>query len=361
MNHSRQPHPLLLLLVTLAGCTGPEPGEVYRDVLPGVVQVVMVQGLAGPPPEITAAAPPAAVAEDEDGSPLPRALTWVSASMGSGVLLDARGHIATAAHVLEGAERIGVVFAGNLRARARVVGSDPLTDLAVLQVERVPGSASPLRLVADPEPEVGDPVLTVGNPDGLPATLGTGVVSGLHRRGAAGIRVYHDFIQTDAPLFPGCSGGPLLDRHGRVIGLVTAVDRERRGAGFAIPARRALPVLEQLVASGKVVRGWLGATAKDVDGDLAQRLGLENGAGAEIWRLLDGGPAVKAGLLPGDVVLQAGGAKLKGRRDLAWAAALARPGVQLELRLLRRGKPHTVVVFPGARPEVVPEGGKNAF
>jgi len=349
--------PLLLGLLT-AGCT-PTDGELYRRVIAGVAQVVTVQGLAQPGPTVPLAS---LAATDDEGTPTAgTAAQWITASLGGGVLLDEQGHVATAAHVLDGAQKIGVVFDGNQRARAQVVGLDPLTDLALLKIATLPPGVRPLTLGGGEEARVGDRVLVIGNPDGLPLTLTGGRVSGLHRRSAEGQRVYHDYLQTDAALFPGCSGGPLLDDRGRVLGLVISIDRERRGVGFALPSHRAKPLLDQLIGQGRVVRGWIGVTAKDLEAEVERLLGLRRGQGAQIWRLVPGTPGEQAGLRPGDVVLEVAGQPVEGRRDLAWAIALAPPGRELKLKVLRGKEQREHRVLPVLRPEPLPEGAKNAF
>jgi serine protease DegQ len=324
-----------------------------------VAQVVTVQGLAQPGPTVPLAS---LAATDDEGTPTAgTAAQWITASLGGGVLLDEQGHVATAAHVLDGAQKIGVVFDGNQRARAQVVGLDPLTDLALLKIATLPPGVRPLTLGGGEEARVGDRVLVIGNPDGLPLTLTGGRVSGLHRRSAEGQRVYHDYLQTDAALFPGCSGGPLLDDRGRVLGLVISIDRERRGVGFALPSHRAKPLLDQLIGQGRVVRGWIGVTAKDLEAEVERLLGLRRGQGAQIWRLVPGTPGEQAGLRPGDVVLEVAGQPVEGRRDLAWAIALAPPGRELKLKVLRGKEQREHRVLPVLRPEPLPEGAKNAF
>lgn len=336
---------LCSLCALTAGCE-PTAGKVFAATRPGIVTVVMVGDLG-----------PVSDARATGGQPPQRR---IAASMGSGVLLDRQGYVATAAHVVDGARRVGVVFDGLVRVRARVVGSDPWTDLALLKVERVPVGASSLRLDVEARPSVGDPVFAVGNPDGLPGTLTQGIVSGLHRR-AVDDRVYHDFIQTDAALFPGNSGGPLLDRRGSVIGLVVGMDQGRRGAGFAIPAHRAAPILRQLETLGEVHRSWIGATAKDLEAPVQAALGLPRGAGAMLRKIVSMTPAAEAGLLVGDVVVRVDGAQVSGRRDLAWTVALARPGTPLTLGLLRSGRRLQTSVTPARRPREVPPGGTHAF
>jgi len=336
---------LAISLLAAPACE-PTPAELYASARSGVVTVVMVGD-------------PGGTSDAQAGVPA-RRVRRIAASIGSGVLLDRDGHVATAAHVVDGAHRVGVVFDGLVRVRARVLGSDPWTDLAVLKVEGVPAAAKPLTLDATARPAVGDRVLAIGNPDGLPSTLTVGVVSGLHRRSVED-RVYHDFIQTDAALFPGNSGGPLLDGHGAVVGIVVGMDRGRRGAGFAVPAHRARPVLDRLRAFGAVRRSWIGATAKDLEAPVEAALGLGPGVGAMIRKIVADTPAARAGLLAGDVVVHAKGAPVSGRRSLAWTVALAPTGRPFKLGLLRSGRRMEVEITPEPRPEEVPPGGTHAF
>ena len=223
-------------------------------------------------------------------------------SLGSGVIVSTQGHVLTNFHVIDGADEILVSLNDGRQSSARVVGTDPDTDLAVLQVsiENTPA----LAFAATGLPSVGDVVLAIGNPFGVGQTTTMGIVSALGREGL-GINTYENFIQTDAAINPGNSGGALIDTLGRLIGINTAIYSQSGGSlgiGFAIPAAAAQQVLEQIVAQGFVKRGWLGIEPQDMTPDLARAFGLERASGAIIAGVMRGGPAAKGGLRVGDIV-----------------------------------------------------------
>ena len=266
-------------------------------------------------------------------------------SLGSGVIVSADGYILTNNHVIEGAEEIRVALRdGDGREfTAQVVGRDSVTDLAVLKIaaQQLPvmtfGNSDQL--------EVGDVVLAVGNPFDLGQTVTMGIVSGLKRQGL-GIEGYENFIQTDASINPGNSGGPLVDVAGRLIGINTAIlsgSGGNQGIGFAIPGNLARRVMEQLIRTGQVVRGFLGVAVQSLSPDLAQALNIPpHTAGALVSEVIPHSPASQAGLKPGDVVVAFNGHPVKDSSSLQRLVADTPPHSHVDLRVLRGDKAETV-------------------
>jgi len=270
---------------------------------------------------------------------------------GSGFIVDASGFVVTNNHVVGAASRVTVELADGRSLPARVVGSDPQTDIALLKVEAgadlptVPwGSSADLR--------VGEPVLAMGNPFGLGGTATSGIVSARGRQIGAGL--YDDFIQTDASINPGNSGGPLFNLRGEVVGVNTAIfspSGGNIGIGFAVPSRLARNVVEDLRDDGRIERGWLGVSLQNLNPELAAALGLENPQGALVAGIEPGSPAAQSGLRPGDVITRAGERAVADTRDLATAVAEASPGASLTFTLRRDGETRQEQVTLGARPE----------
>ncbi|WAC07815.1 MAG: Do family serine endopeptidase [Thermodesulfobacteriota bacterium] len=225
--------------------------------------------------------------------------------IGTGIILDTKGHILTNNHVAGGATKIQVLIADGRTYPGKLVGADPKTDLAVIQIE----AKEPLPYVtfADSDKvQVGEWVVAIGHPRGLDQTVTQGIISAKHRTGITDPNSYQDFLQTDAAINPGNSGGPLLTLTGKVIGINSAIISESggyEGIGFAIPGNMALHVANSLIARGKVERGWLGVSAQDLTPDLAQSFGLGSPKGALVAEVTKDGPADKAGIKRGDVVL----------------------------------------------------------
>ena len=273
-----------------------------------------------------------------------------SAGLGSGVIVSPEGYLLTNHHVIEGASDIDVRLADGREARARLVGTDPETDIAVLKIDLAPlpvvalGDAS--RLL------VGDPVLAIGNPFNVGQTVTAGIVSALGRN-RLGLSTFENFIQTDAAINPGNSGGALVDARGTLIGINTAIYSQGGGSlgiGFAVPIDLARQVMDDLVREGRVVRGWIGVEPRDLSPDLAASLGLDKVQGVLITGVLQGGPAALAGVRPGDVVTAVAARPVLTTAELLKAVAALKPQSAARLSLLRNGQPQDVDVKVGERP-----------
>ena len=258
------------------------------------------------------------------------------AGVGSGVIIDAQGHIVTNLHVVKGADEITVRFHDKKEVAGKIVGTDAATDLAVVRIPA--GEAVVAAKLGDSDRiEVGQWAIAIGSPFGLEQTVTVGVVSATGRSDT-GIVQNETLIQTDASINPGNSGGPLLNAQGEVIGINTAILSSGQGIGFAIPINTAQRVASALISRGRVVRGWLGVSLEPLNDDLAEALGAPKGRGAVVKRVLSGGPAEKAGLLPNDVVVRFGEATvgdLQHLQRLVLDAPVDRP---VSLRVLRQGK-----------------------
>lgn len=260
--------------------------------------------------------------------------------LGSGVIVSAAGHILTNNHVVENADQILVTLADKQQIKAKIIGTDPQTDLAVIQLEKVPDKLPVAFFGNSQKLRVGEWVVAIGNPYGLSQTVTTGIVSakGVHNRG---ITSYENFIQTDAAINPGNSGGALFNLSGELVGINTAILSRSggfQGIGFAIPVDMAKSVLQDLVQNGKVSRGWLGVSIQDVDPALAKAMNLGAVQGALINEVFAASPAEKAGLKPGDIVLSLQGEKIGNANSLRQQVALLRPGEKAEFEVRRDGK-----------------------
>jgi len=266
-------------------------------------------------------------------------------SLGSGVIVSPDGYILTASHVVEGADKVKVALAsGEREFDAKVVGTDPPTDVAVLKIE--PRNSLPAVTIADSDKlEVGDAVLAIGNPFAIGQTVTMGIVSGVGRTGL-GIAGYENFIQTDAAINPGNSGGALVDAEGRLVGINTAIMSRtggNMGIGFAVPANLARNIMDRLVTEGKVTRGYLGINIQPLTRDLAKLFHLpDESSGVMVGGVSPDSAAEKAGLKDGDVVLELNGKKVSEPSVLQLQVAQSPPGSKVNLRILRNaenGKP----------------------
>lgn len=271
--------------------------------------------------------------------------------LGSGVIIDEAGFILTNNHVVEGATTLKVRLHDDRELHAEVVGTDPKTDLAVIRVRANGLRAAPLHDGADLR--VGQWVLAVGSPFGLSRTVTVGIVSAVGR-GSMGITDYGDFIQTDAAINRGNSGGPLIDLRGRVVGINTAIFSPNGGSsgiGFSIPASMARTVKDQLIAHGHVRRGWMGVVMGELTDDLARSFEFEGESGVLIDDVDPAGPGYAAGLRPGDIVARVDGAAVRDMADFRNRIAQAGPGATVKLDTWRSGQTRELSVQLGALPE----------
>jgi serine protease DegQ len=274
-----------------------------------------------------------------------------ASSLGSGVIVSTSGYVLTNHHVVEAADEIEVALADGKKLLAKVVGNDPETDLAVLRLnaENLPavtfGSSDALR--------VGDVVLAIGNPFGVGQTVTSGIVSALGRTGL-GINTFENFIQTDAAINPGNSGGALIDAGGNLVGINTAIFSRSGGSmgiGFAIPVSTAQMVLEQIVKTGSVTRGWIGVEVQEITPPVAESFKLGNVRGALIAGVLRGGPADKAGVKPGDVLTEVEGKPVADPATMLNLIAALPPGGSAKLKLKRQNQDIQATVAVGRRPK----------
>ena len=259
--------------------------------------------------------------------------------LGSGFIVNAdEGHIITNNHVIAGAEDIKVQLADDREYEATVVGADQQTDIAVIKIDAPDLKAA--ELGDSDEVEVGEFVLAIGSPFGLRQTVSSGIISA-KGRGDLGIEDYEDFIQTDAAINRGNSGGPLVDVRGRVVGVNTAIASRTGGSvgvGFAIPVNMARHIATQLIETGEVTRGWLGVGIQDLTSDMAEQFGLDRPNGALVTQIFDGTPAAEAGLEPGDIIVEFDGKEIPNVSTLRNTVAAIQPGTEVELVIIKDGE-----------------------
>jgi serine protease DegS len=271
-------------------------------------------------------------------------------SLGSGVIVSTDGYILTNNHVIEGADEIRVALSDGRNTQAKVVGTDPETDLAVLKISY---SHLPTAVIGRSENlRVGDVVLAIGNPFGVGQTVTQGIVSATGRS-QLGISTFENFIQTDAAINPGNSGGALIDPGGHLVGVNTAIFTQSggsQGIGFAIPSTLAKGIMKQIIENGEVIRGWLGIDAQDLSPALADSFNLKDANGAIVAGVVRGGPGDKAGIQSGDIILGVNETTVVDARDVMIKIAAVRPGTEVHLRLIRGGREQQVTVRVGQRP-----------
>ena len=271
--------------------------------------------------------------------------------LGSGVIISPDGYILTNNHVVEGADEIDVTLSDSRRARARVVGTDPETDLAILKVEL--DKLPVIVLGNSDELAVGDIVLAIGNPFGVGQTVTSGIVSALGRS-QLGINTFENFIQTDAAINPGNSGGALVDVNGNLLGINTAIYSRSGGSlgiGFAIPVSTARMVLDGIVREGKVTRGWIGVEPNELSPELAETFGVKATEGVIITGVLQDGPAAVGGIRPGDVIVQVAGKPVTNVAGLLSSVAALRPGEAAPFQVQRGNRMLDLELTPGVRPQ----------
>ena len=272
--------------------------------------------------------------------------------IGSGVIVSPEGYVLTNNHVVDRMNEIEVVLSDGRRARAKVIGTDPETDLAVLKIdlERLPA----ITLGNSEALQVGDAVLAIGNPFGVGQTVTSGIVSALGRN-QLGINTFENFIQTDAAINPGNSGGALVDASGHLVGINTAIYSRsggNMGIGFAIPVSTARQVMDSLIREGRVTRGWIGVEPRDLTPEIAETFNLQTREGVLITGVLRDGPAAQGGLRPGDVVTEVGGAKVGNTAQLLNAVAALKPGIQAQVKVQRGEQALTISILTARRPQV---------
>ena len=273
-------------------------------------------------------------------------------SLGSGVLVSPEGVIITNHHVISDADEIEVALSDNRKFKAKVVGSDPESDIAVLKIDakQLP---SPITLGKIDSVHVGDVVMAIGNPFGVGETVTSGIVSAMGRD-HVGINTFENFIQTDAAINPGNSGGALIDTRGNLIGINTAIFSNNGGSmgiGFAIPINLVKQVMESIIQSGSVTRGWIGVEPQNVSPELAESLGLSKDTrGVLLSGVLDQGPGDRGGLKPGDVLLSVNSEKVYDVRSLLNLIAQEKPGDEINLKVIRKNKDLDLKVRVGKRP-----------
>ena len=349
--------PIGIILPPPTAASAPEAftrgfSDIVEKVQPAVVNVA-VTGRGGPGPRRLPPGPfGGPPGPPSRPGPPGRPPGMPGSSAGSGVIISAQGFIVTNNHVVEDASQITVTTADGQEFSARVVGTDPKTDLAVLKVEAenlpfIPWSSQTVL-------RVGDVVLAVGSPFGLKSSVTMGIISALGR-GNVGITEYEDFIQTDAPINPGNSGGPLVNMKGEIIGINTAIFSRTGGSegiGFAIPVTIAKDITESLIQRGKVVRGWMGIAIQELTPALAQSFQLPEGqkGGVLISEVHENGPSALGGLMRGDVLVEYRGEKLKDVNHLRHIVARTKVGEEIQIKVLRDGQEKSLTVQVGERP-----------
>lgn len=259
--------------------------------------------------------------------------------LGSGFIISDDGYIVTNNHVVDKAQDIQVILEDGKKYKAEIVGKDAKTDIALLKIEPE-GDLHAVELGDSDNLKIGDWVMAIGNPFGLGYTVTAGIVSAKGR--SLGLGAYDDFIQTDAPLNPGNSGGPLFNLKGEVVGVNTAISARGQGIGFSIPINMASHVIDQLKESGKVTRGWLGVIIQAITPEIAESIGLPDTNGALVADVSEGGPADKAGIRRGDVIVRFDGQDIRDYTDLTKLVAMSDPGTEVELGIIRDGEQKTV-------------------
>ncbi len=330
------------------------PGGSYREAarkaLPSVVHVYTTQKLVAPKhplvddPIFRHFFGDSAESEDQPNS-----------GLGSGVIVSASGYVLTNYHVIEAAEQIEVSLNDGRDLKARLVGSDPETDLAVLQIEAEASEELKLPAISLGRMNdviVGDVVLAIGNPFGVGQTVTMGIVSALGRS-HLGINTFENFIQTDAAINPGNSGGALVDSRGHLVGINTAIYSRSGGSlgiGFAIPVSTVRNVMEQIIRTGTVTRGWIGVEAQEMTAELAESFGLADASGALISGVQRGSPADAAGIRPGDILQAVGGKPVKDPQAMLDLIATLQPGDNVNFKLRRKKSAYDTEIRIGKRP-----------
>jgi serine protease Do len=336
--------------------TAPESfAELAQRLLPSVVNISTTQTAEGQSGIEVPVVPPGSPFEDffkeyfERNQPRQRQRK--ATSLGSGFLIDAQGYVITNNHVIQDADEISVILQDESRIEAKVIGRDSKTDIAVLKIEPS-DKLKPVRFGDSDLSRVGDWVVAIGNPFGFGGSVTAGIISARGRDINAG--PYDDFLQTDAAINRGNSGGPIFNLQGEVIGIATAIFSPSGGSigiGFAIPANSARPVIDQLIKHGAVRRGWLGVRIQSVTDEIADTLGLKGATGALVASVIENGPAKKADIRAGDVILEFDGKPIDQMRRLPRIVAETEVGKAVDVKVWRDKKPFTVKVTIAALEE----------
>ncbi len=276
----------------------------------------------------------------------------MDSSIGSAVIMTPEGYLLTNYHVTANAEQIIVALKDGRETLARLIGSDPETDLAVLKIDLQ--NLPAITLGHSDAIHIGDVTLAIGNPFGVGQTVTMGIISATGRN-QVGLNTYEDFIQTDAAINRGNSGGALVDADGNLIGINTAIISENsmsQGIGFAIPIKLALEVMDSIIRYGQVIRGWLGVEVQVMTPDLAHSFNVSNRQGIIVTAAYANGPAARAGLQPGDIIVAIDGEPARDGRTSMNQVARVRPGERIDLNVLRNGKSLTLTATVGTRPAV---------
>lgn len=278
---------------------------------------------------------------------LPRNRT--ESSLGSGFIIDKAGYIVTNNHVIKDADQIKVILHDDQEYDAKIIGADPVTDLALIKIDAK--DLKPLEFGSSKNAQVGSWVVAIGSPFGLEQTVTAGIISAKGR--IIGSGPYDDFIQTDASINPGNSGGPLLNMDGEVVGINTAIIKSGQGIGFAIPSDLATTVIDQLKDSKRVSRGWIGVSIQDVSKEMSEYYNLDPDEGVYVAKAYEDNPAYEAGIRQGDVIIRVNGIKINSSRDLTLTIANLRMGSNVNIEVVRQGKNKTFTVKLGERPDSV--------
>ena len=276
---------------------------------------------------------------------------WKEQSLGSGVIVSPDGYIITNNHVVEQADEIRVTLFDKRSFKAKVIGADNKTDVAIVKIDA--DNLYTVQWGDSDKLQVGEFVLAIGNPYGLSHTVTMGIISAVGRANV-GIADYEDFIQTDAAINPGNSGGPLVNTKGELIGINTAIFSKSggyQGIGFAVPCNMARLVMDQLIQKGKVTRGWLGVTIQEITPELSQKFELKTAKGALIGDVAKGSPAEKSGLKRGDIILEFNGKKVSDVGNLRNMVAQSKVGAQIPLTIMRSGKEYALNVTTSELPK----------
>jgi serine protease Do len=283
--------------------------------------------------------------DGDENFALPQPRDHREKNLGSGVIVSPEGYILTNNHVVDGATEVRVILSEKREFQARVVGTDPKTDIAVLKIEA--SGLSPITIGDSSRAEVGDTVLAIGDPFGVGETVTKGIVSATGR-GNLGIEDYEDFIQTDAPINPGNSGGALINDRGELIGINTAIITHgsggNQGIGFAVPSNLARTVMEEILKSGKVTRAYLGIYPQDVTPAIAKAFGEKDPRGVLIGDVSANSPAQAAGLQRGDIILEVNGKPMTGSNQLRMAISMMQPGSEAKLKIIRDGSQRELMI-----------------